>query len=63
MNARLWRLVLFTREIKEALQTSWFPADLKQWNADGDSGYRDRDRIAAEQNHERSPAGEKIWFH
>jgi hypothetical protein len=46
--------------LKEALQNEQFPAQPKQWNADSDSGNRDRNWIVAEQNHERSATGEKI---
>jgi hypothetical protein len=40
-----------------------FLLNLESGNADRDSGNRDRDRIVAEQNHERSAIGEKIRFH
>jgi len=63
VKARLRRFVSWSRGIKQALPNEWFPAEPKQCNADRYSGDRDRVRIVAEQNHERSAIGEKIRFH
>ena len=48
---------------KQSLQKEPFPAEPKQWNADRNSGNRDRDRIVAEQNHERFAIGKEIRFY
>ena len=58
VNARLWRSTSsafsINRGIKRALQNERFPAEAKQWNADRNSGNRDRDWIATGKDHDRS---------